>query len=49
MCGRFTLKTSPDPWGQLLLPLLDIEVAKASWILRYNVAPTLLVKWIGHS
>lgn len=40
MCGRFTLKTPPDQWGQLLLPLLDIEVAKANWTPRYNVAPT---------
>lgn len=40
MCGRFTMKTPPDQWGQLLLPLLDIEVAKANWTPRYNVAPT---------
>ncbi len=40
MCGRFTLKTPPDQWGQLLLPLLDIEAAKANWVPRYNVAPT---------
>lgn len=40
MCGRFTLKTPPDQWGQLLLPMLDIEVAKANWMPRYNVAPT---------
>lgn len=40
MCGRFTLKTPLDQWGQLLLPLLDIEVAKANWVPRYNVAPT---------
>ena len=40
MCGRFTLKTPPDRWGQLLLPMLDIEVAKANWMPRYNVAPT---------
>ena len=40
MCGRFTLKTQPDQWGQLLLPLLDIEVAKADWSPRYNIAPT---------
>lgn len=40
MCGRFTLKTPPDQWGQLLLPLLDIEVVKAKWMPRYNVAPT---------
>ena len=40
MCGRFTLKTPPDQWGQLLLPLLDVEVAKAQWTPRYNVAPT---------
>ena len=40
MCGRFTLKTPPDQWGQLLLPLLDIEVAKANWGPRFNVAPT---------
>ena len=40
MCGRFTLKTLPDQWGQLLLPLLDIEVAKSLWTPRYNIAPT---------
>ncbi len=40
MCGRFTLKTQPDQWGQLLLPLLDLEVAKAEWTPRYNIAPT---------
>lgn len=40
MCGRFTLKTPPDQWGQLLLPLLDVEAAKAQWVPRYNVAPT---------
>ena len=40
MCGRFTLKTPPDQWGQLLLPLMDIEAAKANWMPRYNVAPT---------
>jgi putative SOS response-associated peptidase YedK len=34
------MKTPPDQWGQLLLPLLDIEVAKANWMPRYNVAPT---------
>ena len=40
MCGRFTLKTQPDQWGQLLLPLLDLDVVKAEWSPRYNVAPT---------
>jgi len=40
MCGRFTLKTPPDQWGQLLVPLLDIEVAKSQWTPRYNIAPT---------
>lgn len=40
MCGRFTMKTPPDQWGQLLLPLMDIEVVKANWTPRYNVAPT---------
>lgn len=40
MCGRFTLKTPPDQWNQLLLPLLDIEVVKGAWAPRYNIAPT---------
>ena len=40
MCGRLTLKTPPDQWGQLLLPLLGIGVVKSNWMPRYNVAPT---------
>ncbi len=40
MCGRFTLKTLPDQWGQLLLPLMDMESVKAQWTPRYNIAPT---------
>ncbi len=46
MCGRFTLKTPPDQWGQLLLPLpLNDAVSQApellaNWQPRYNIAPT---------
>lgn len=40
MCGRFTLKTQPDQWGQLLLPLLDMEFVQRHWMPRYNIAPT---------
>ncbi len=40
MCGRLTLKTPPDQWGQLLLPLLDLDVVMAHWTPRYNIAPT---------
>ncbi len=43
MCGRFTLKTNPSEWGQLLLPNLDMESlqhATAHWQPRYNIAPT---------
>ncbi len=40
MCGRFTLKTAPDQWGQLLLPLIDNSVVATNWSARYNIAPT---------
>lgn len=40
MCGRFTLKTPPDQWGQLLLPLLDTSRVEPQWQARYNIAPT---------
>ncbi len=40
MCGRFTLKTPPDQWGQLLLPLIDVREVSRTWQPRYNVAPT---------
>lgn len=40
MCGRYTLKTPPDQWGQLLLPLLDCSVVSEAWRPRYNIAPT---------
>lgn len=40
MCGRFTLKTPPDQWGQLLLPLADCMARVRSFQPRYNIAPT---------
>lgn len=45
MCGRYTLKTPPDQWGQLLLPIVESELGvapelKQSWQPRYNIAPT---------
>lgn len=40
MCGRYTLKTPPMDWGQLLLPLIDSQTISASWQPRYNIAPT---------
>lgn len=40
MCGRFTLKTPPDQWGQLLLPLRDSGRIVGQWQPRYNIAPT---------
>ncbi len=40
MCGRLTLKTPPDQWTQLLLPVIDSGVLWADWQPRYNVAPT---------
>ncbi len=43
MCGRFTLKTNPSEWGQLLLPELDmgsLDAIAADWQPRYNIAPT---------
>ena len=40
MCGRFTLKTPPAEWGQLLLPRLDVSSIVNDWQPRYNVAPT---------
>lgn len=40
MCGRYTLKTPPDQWGQLLLPRLDRAAITDSWRPRFNIAPT---------
>jgi putative SOS response-associated peptidase YedK len=43
MCGRFTLKTNPSQWGQLLLPELVMDQLGelvAQWQPRYNIAPT---------
>lgn len=43
MCGRFTLKTNPSEWGQLLLPSLDmgsLASVTSDWQPRYNIAPT---------
>lgn len=40
MCGRFTLKTPPLEWGQLLLPLLEQSAISEQWQPRYNIAPT---------
>ena len=40
MCGRYTLKTPPTEWGQLLLPQLDINSIVDDWRPRYNIAPT---------
>lgn len=40
MCGRFTLKTPPDQWTQLLLPIVDLSAIQAEWQPRYNIAPT---------
>ncbi len=40
MCGRFTLKTPPSQWSQLLLPVIDSDPLWAKWQPRYNVAPT---------
>lgn len=48
MCGRFTLKTPPAEWAQLLLPIIGENLlgkALASytaddWRPRYNIAPT---------
>ncbi|GAB5403804.1 MAG: SOS response-associated peptidase [Aureliella sp.] len=42
MCGRFTLKTNPDCWAQLLLPLKlpTASPALTDWQPRYNIAPT---------
>lgn len=41
MCGRLTLKTAPDQWGQLLLPLVDELNLPSNYQPRYNIAPTL--------
>lgn len=40
MCGRLTLKTPPDQWTQLLLPVLDSQPLWSNWQPRYNIAPT---------
>ena len=41
MCGRFTLKTPPAEWGQLLLPLVEMGgPVIQQWQPRYNIAPT---------
>lgn len=43
MCGRLTLKTAPDQWGQLLLPLIDELNLPTDFHPRYNIAPTQLL------
>ncbi|HBE66702.1 MAG TPA: hypothetical protein DDW52_01005 [Planctomycetaceae bacterium] len=45
MCGRYTLKTNPETWAQLLLPLTAPErtLQVPSWTPRYNIAPTQTV------
>jgi putative SOS response-associated peptidase YedK len=48
MCGRFTLKTPPAEWGQLLLPQLDVSNVVADWQPRYNVAPTQSIVGVVH-
>lgn len=40
MCGRLTLKTPPDQWGQLLLPLVGELSMPSDFEPRYNIAPT---------
>lgn len=40
MCGRFTLKTPPAEWGQLLLPNFDPASVVTDWQPRFNIAPT---------
>ncbi|GIW98311.1 MAG: DUF159 family protein [Pirellulaceae bacterium] len=40
MCGRFTLKTPPDQWGQVLLPPEDRNHLLSDWKPRYNIAPS---------
>lgn len=40
MCGRLTLKTAPDQWVQLLLPLVDQIQSPSDFMPRYNIAPT---------
>ena len=40
MCGRYTLKTAPDQWGQLLLPLINASEIQSDWKPRFNIAPT---------
>lgn len=48
MCGRFTLKTPPVEWGQLLLPQMDASSIVADWLPRYNIAPTQLIVGLVH-
>ena len=40
MCGRFTLKTPPEQWGQLLLPMAELASQLPAFQPRYNIAPT---------
>jgi putative SOS response-associated peptidase YedK len=40
MCGRLTLKTAPDQWGQILLPLVSNLNLPSDFVPRYNIAPT---------
>jgi putative SOS response-associated peptidase YedK len=49
VCGRFTLKTPPDEWGQLLLPLADFASLLGNWQPRYNIAPTQPVLAIANN
>lgn len=51
MCGRFTLRTLPAAWGQLLLPGWDdAEIARRADELkfapRFNIAPTQLISTV---
>lgn len=49
MCGRFTLKTPPDQWGQVLVPLLPEHPLFESWQPRYNIAPTQMILGLAKS
>jgi putative SOS response-associated peptidase YedK len=49
MCGRLTLKTAPDQWGQLLLPLVDELNLPSDFRPRYNIAPTLPLWAVAHT
>lgn len=40
MCGRLTLKTSPDRLIQFLLPWVGADRLPADYVPRFNIAPT---------